>query len=237
MTREKSNNKKQRKQQRELERNKQQQRMKWMIVTGSIVIVAFIVLAIVFAPKPKPVEFAYHELPILGSPTAPVKIVEFGDFKCPACQFFSQQIEPLLKQDFIDDGTAALYFMNYPFIGPDSYTAALAGQSIYHQNNNEFWKYYDAIYRDQGDETIQWATPEFLVELAKKEKLNIDYDKLHKEITSQTYADEVNEHNQIAQRLVTSTPTLFINGVKFEDFSDYRSLKNAIQKALDEAKE
>ncbi len=220
---------------RAIEKRKQQDRKRWLFFAIIIVAAAAVAAAVVFTPKPKPVAFDYAALPMLGAADAPVKIVEFGDFKCPACRYFSQEIKPQLVRDYMDQGKAALYFINHTIIGPDSFAAAMAGQSIYHQNKKEFWAFYDAIYKNQGDERQLWATPEFLVELAKTSQLQVDYEKLKQDIESEAYADEVIKQNAKAEKLVSATPTLFINGVKFTDFADYDKLKKAIAKAEKEA--
>lgn len=205
-------------------------RLLW--ITSALVIVIFIAVVAVLS-KPKPYEFAYSGLPVLGDPNAPVKIVEFGDYKCPSCQYFSQQIEPKLKADFIDKGLVSLYFMNFTIIGPDSVTAALAGQSVYHQSNDAFWKFYDTVYKNQGDEKTAWATPQALTDLARKANLNIDYDKLLSDINAKTYKNEVDEHQAAALKLrLNSTPSVFINGKLFNSGLDYDKLKAEIEKAL-----
>lgn len=217
---------------RNLNHQNQQKKMKtliWLTISCFIAIAAIILIVNI---KSNPVQFAYDKLPVLGDPKAPVKIVEFGDYKCPSCQYFSQQIEPQLKKEYIDTGIASLYFMDFTIIGPDSYTAALAAHSIYHQSNESYWKYYDAIYKNQGDEKVQWATPEFLTDLARKQNIAVDYDKMLKEIQSRAYASEVDENNNMAKKAgVSGTPTLFINGKKFENAFDYNALKTAIENA------
>jgi protein-disulfide isomerase len=40
--------------------------------------------------------FSYAGQPGIGSPNAPVKLMEFGDFKCPACKAFHDTIYPQL---------------------------------------------------------------------------------------------------------------------------------------------
>ncbi|SFS63828.1 Thioredoxin [Paenibacillus sp. BC26] len=216
---------------RAMEKQKQKERKRWIFFCICFAAIAAVVIAVIFAPKPKPVAFDYQQLPMLGSADAPVKIVEFGDFKCPACRYFSQEIKPKLLQDYIDKGEVAFYFMNHTIIGPDSFAAAVAGQSVYHQNPKEFWKYYDAIYKNQGDERVAWATPSFLVELAKNAQLQVDYEKLMRDIENEAYANEVIAHNEKAEKLISATPTLFINGVKYVDFADYDKLKREIAKA------
>ncbi|MCR8632647.1 MULTISPECIES: DsbA family protein [Paenibacillus] len=221
------------KEQRKLEAQKQQRTTRRLIWITGIFIVAIIAAVIIFQPKAAPVEIAYDTMPSLGQANAPVKIVELGDYKCPSCQYFSQQFEPQIKKDYVDKGLASFHFMNFTIIGPDSNTAALAGQSVFHQNNDAYWKFYDALYKNQGDEKVQWATPQFLVDLAKKENLPIDYDKLMLDITSKKYQNEVDAHNAFARKnQVNSTPTLFINGKKFDNSMDYNAIKAAIDKAV-----
>jgi protein-disulfide isomerase len=227
-----SHSKKANRREQRIQQAKQQALMKRLIwITAACVIVIAAVIALV-QYKPKPLVLQYDQLPVLGDTKAPVKIVEFGDYKCPTCQYFSQNIEPQIKKDFVDKGTASFYFMNFTIIGPDSNTAALAAQSVFHQNKDEFWKYYDILYKNQGNEKIQWATPQFLTDLAKKEGLSVDYDKLLKDINDKTYQKEVDEHNAFANKNhFNSTPTILINGKKIDNGTDYNAIKSAIEKA------
>lgn len=226
------------KEQRQLQAKKEARSRKLTWITLAVVAV-FIVgaITVLAQSKSKPLEVAYDQLPVLGEKTAPVKIVELGDFKCPTCQWFSQTIEPQLKKDFIDKGTASLYFMNFTIIGEDSKTAALAGQAVFHQSNDEYWKYYDALYKNQGDEKVAWATPQFLTDVARKAGLKIDYDKLQNDIVSKTYQKELDEQNAFADRnRFNGTPTLLINGRIYTKALDYATLKAEIEKAAQEAK-
>ncbi|MFC4100143.1 DsbA family protein [Paenibacillus xanthanilyticus] len=221
---------------RQHEAQKKKQRMRWIMGLTAVVFVGLIALAIAFKPSDI-VDFDYEALPLSGQADAPVKIVEFGDYKCPVCQTFSQTIVPQIEKDFVDSGDVGLYFANFQFIGPDSFTAAYAAQSVYHQNKDEFWKYYDLIYKNQGPETEQWATVDFLVKLAQDNNIAVDYDTLRSDIENATYADEVEDHNGLARSSkVTGTPSIFINGEKFDNVMDYGAIKSAIEKALSEAK-
>ena len=84
---------------------------------------------------------------------------------------------------------------------------------------------------------MPWATPQFLTDLARKEGLPIDYDKLLSDITGKTYQKEVDAHNSFARtNRVSSTPTLFINGKQFDNANDYNALKAAIEEARLSAK-
>ncbi|QHT63978.1 DsbA family protein [Paenibacillus lycopersici] len=208
--------------------------MRKLIWGTAVVVVLGIIAAVIFTPKSNPTDFDYASLPVLGKTDAPVKIVEFGDYKCPSCQYFSQQVKPQLEKEYIDTGKAAMYFMDFPFIGPDSTTAALAAHAVFHQSNDAFWKYYDLLYKNQPDEKTLWATTDYLVQLAKDNKLDVDYDKMKTDIDKQTYIKEIDKGESTAHKAnVQSTPTLFINGKEYTgDFSNYGQLKEAVEKAL-----
>ncbi|MBM7563285.1 DsbA family protein [Paenibacillus sacheonensis] len=213
---------------------KQRKTTRKLIWITAAVVVLGIIAAVIFTPRSNPTDFDYAKLPVLGKADAPVKIVEFGDYKCPSCQVFSQQVKPLLEKDYIDTGKVALYFKDFAFIGPDSFTAAGAAHSVFHQSNDAFWKYYDALYKNQPDEKTLWATSDYLVQLAKDNDIGVDLDQLKKDIDGKTYEKDVKKSNSDANKAhVQSTPTLFINGKEFTgSFASYAQLKQAIDKEL-----
>ncbi len=174
----------------------------------------------------------YENQPMLGNPDAPVKIVEFGDFKCPSCKFFTDNFFPQIKQEFIDTGIASFYFINFQFLAPDSLTAGIAAEAVYHQNKEAFWEYYKAIYQLQGDERTAWATPDFLVNVARNLNLQIDYEKLRQDIEDKTYEKQVLDDNRLAAEYgVSSTPSVFVNGKKIEQIRDFDVIRKAVLEA------
>jgi protein-disulfide isomerase len=206
-----------------------------MLAAGAVLAIALIVFAVIQANKPaKGFPFDYASQPTIGQANAPVKIAEFGDFKCPICKTFATTVYPQLKKDFIDTGKVQMSFINFQIID-GSTPAALAAESVYHQNKAAFWPYYDAIYKNQQDEKIDWATSDYLSNLAKTEKLPIDYDLLKKDIDGKVYEKDVTADNVIASNTkITGTPSLFINGffLSFSETMDYAKLKAAIEKEL-----
>ncbi|WP_051286900.1 DsbA family protein [Paenibacillus taiwanensis] len=184
------------------------------------------------------VDFKLEGQPILGSPEAKVTVVEFGDYKCPACKFWEDTNYKQLKADFIDTGKIQFSFMNYPFIAPDSRTAALAGEAVYAHNPEAFWAYHEAIYAGQKDEREQWATPEYLVEIAKQAVPDLDSAQLLKQIQDETYKKEVDQDLAFVQQAKPQgTPAFYINGKEFTgQWDSYPALKQAIEDALAAAK-
>jgi protein-disulfide isomerase len=211
------------------------------IMIFSLAAVAIIVIAVIIgtqvqnpnANQSEVFELPYDTQPVLGSKDAPVQIVEFGDYKCPACQVFDQNIVPQLQKDFIDKGTVALYFMNYPFIGPDSNNAAVAGEAVYQQDEEQFWSFHHALYESQGPESEIWATKERLLDLAAQYTKGLDLEKLEEDIEEKTFKSEVESDKQLLNQYgFKGTPTLFINGKEVENPFDYNEIKAMIEEAV-----
>lgn len=223
----------------ELEKKRQTTRiLVWSLSAG---LVAVIVLLAIFWPKPAPLALDYENMPTIGSPEAKVKLVEFGDYKCPVCARFSQDIMSKIKTEFVDTGKISFSYQNWTIISPnaDSFTAAMAGQAIYRQSNEAFWKYNDAMFKNQNPNEYQiWATEAYILDLAKSEGLEIDHDLLRKDLESRKYAGEVNSQNNFARKKnFTGTPTVLINGERLPDSValNYDNLKAAIEAALQKA--
>lgn len=206
------------------------------IITLLVVFIGVGIYALVQSFQPvvkQSVDMNISDQPVIGDPNAPVTVVEFGDYKCPACKNFHDTVYPLLKKDYIDTGKVKMVFRNFQFLGEDSITAGMIGRSIYKQKPEAFWKYYDLIYQNQQEETAVWATPEFILPLVEKHIPEVDTNQISKELKEKTYEQDVIKDNQYAQSLqLSSVPSVFVNGVEIDDSLNYRALKDEIEKEL-----
>lgn len=171
--------------------------------------------------------------PLLGDPDATVEIIAFEDLKCPACRNFEESIFPRLEQDFIETGKAKFRFVNFAIpLGPDSVTAAIAGECVFEQDPEAFWTYKTVLYRLQGPESQRWATPSRLTDIAKEYVPEVDADALRSCIDEERYAEQVQAERAMGVAAgVTGTPSIFVNGVKVDNFS-YDNISAAINTAL-----
>ncbi|HXI13266.1 MAG TPA: thioredoxin domain-containing protein [Thermoanaerobaculia bacterium] len=86
--------------------------------------------------------------PSTGPARAPVSIVEFSDFQCPACRRSAMYMKPILKKY----GDAVRYTrFDLPLMShhPWAFPAAVAGRAIHRQNPDKFWLFKDAVYDNQ----------------------------------------------------------------------------------------
>ena len=102
--------------------------------------------------------------PIIGNKSAPITIVEFGDFQCKFCGRFATQTEPALNTTYIQTGKVNLVFKHFVTHGPDSLNAALASQCG--NDQGKFWNFYEKLYNNQGEENSGWANIDNLKKFA-----------------------------------------------------------------------
>ncbi len=151
-------------------------------------------------------------VPSLGSDSAKVNFIEFGDYQCPFCERFFQQTEPQLIQDYVNSGKVKFYFMDFQFLGPDSQTL---GQGAWCANEQgKYYEYHDYVYSNQGQENSGWATPDKVKTMAASIS-GLDVQKFGSCLDSKKYVSRVQELTSLGQTSgVSGTPSTFIGNSK-----------------------
>jgi protein-disulfide isomerase len=104
--------------------------------------------------------------PVLGNPSSPITIIQFGDFQCGFCGRFARDTEPQINQTYVQTGKINLVFKHFVTHGPDSMSAAIASQCANEQGG--FWKFYELLYGNQGEENSGWASVDNLKKFASQ---------------------------------------------------------------------
>ena len=103
--------------------------------------------------KPSPIELVddlrIGGAPALGSPTAPLTIVEFSDFECPYCRRFHQQVLGPLETDYISTGLVRFVHKDLPlpFHAQADLSARVARCS---QDQGDYWQTYKRLFDRQA---------------------------------------------------------------------------------------
>lgn len=100
------------------------------------------------SPSLKDILASLEKGPALGSPSAPVTIVEFSDFRCSFCKKFWADTLPKLKKSYFEKGTAQFIFRHFAILGKQSEQAALASECAAEQG--KFWQYHDKLFSNQA---------------------------------------------------------------------------------------
>ena len=143
----------------------------------------------------------------LGSPNAPVRLVEFADLQCPFCRDYTLQTLPQLVQDYVRSGKVRMEFRDLAFLGKDSVTAGRHAAAAGEQN--KLWNFIDVFYYNQGEENSGYVTPSFLHSIDKA--AGVDSAKADAFAASAASATPIKQANAVGDQLgVQSTPTVFV---------------------------
>ncbi len=146
--------------------------------------------------------------PVLGETSAPITIVQFGDFQCRFCGRFARDTVSPVNQTYIQTGKVDLVFKHFVTHGPDSMTAAMASQCANEQG--KFWSFYKILYGNQGEENSGWASANNLKKFASQ-IYGLDSQKFNSCLNSQKYKSFV--ENDTAFAIASGyqgTPTFII---------------------------
>jgi protein-disulfide isomerase len=174
-----------------------------------------------------------------GDPNAPVTILEFGDYECPACGTFTLTIQPQVELNYVTPGKAKFVFYDFPLVSihPTSFIAARAARCAIDQDR--FWQYHEELYRKQNSWVPQANPINTFIGYAKD--LGMDADAFGACLNSDKYADVVTANLKLAEQLgLNSTPTIMVGLEKGmprrlgDDFS-YKAVAALIDQVLAEA--
>jgi protein-disulfide isomerase len=173
----------------------------------------------------------------LGNPDAPIKIMEFGDYQCPSCRFFQQQIKPRIDLTYIKDGHAQFVFFDFPLsIHPHAFLAARAARCAGDQGGSEpYFKYHDALFGNQPTWAISAQPARLFVDYAQG--IGLDEDVFEACLRSDRFADVVTANLRFAEELnLPGTPSVLVQGQGLPrrvDWSTLDGLFSAITAAVD----
>ena len=148
--------------------------------------------------------------PILGDPSAPITIVEFGDYQCHQCYNWFHNTKPAINENYIAEGKAKLVFVDLAFLGRDSPTAAQASYCA--EDQGMYWDYHDLLYNSQESHIDNgWANSERLKAFAFS--LGLDMDLFESCLDSNKYSKRVQYNVEQAKKHgVRGTPNFIIVG-------------------------
>ncbi|MBH0157170.1 MAG: DsbA family protein [Bacillota bacterium] len=174
--------------------------------------------------------------PTIGDAKADVQVVEFGDYKCPACKAWSAQIFPKLQKDFIDTGKVKFSFINVLFHGEESELASIAGESVFAQDEEAFWIFNKKMFEEQPAENHDgaWITTDKILEVLSKNTPEIDREKVKQDMESKATLEEVSKDIELVKEYkVEQTPSIMVNGTMLTDPFNYEELTKLIEQELE----
>tara|TARA_B100002051_G_C16598968_1_gene566930 strand:- start:3 stop:584 length:582 start_codon:yes stop_codon:yes gene_type:complete len=190
-------------------------------ILQTIIVIIFCYFPIATQAEIKPI--------IEGSNDAKIKIIIFESLTCSHCANFHKKIYPSLKKDFIDKGHVSIEFKNFPLD-----MAAFNGSKIAHCKNDGNSEILHYLFENQS----QWVKGSTIEDLnknleniIKKSSFNLNFNEC---LNKADIEDFILEERITGSKKykIEATPTLIINGEKFENASNYKKLKKYLEKLI-----
>ena len=175
---------------------------------------------------------ANSEIISIGSPDSKITVKVFSSLTCPACANFHSKIFYQIKKDYIDKGLVK--FEHHPF---PLDLAALNAEIVLRCNvdNNKKFELLGKIY----DKQRLWAVGSDINKINESIKkigseVDLKIDDMNNCLNNDITQDEILNHRIEAQKKydIEATPTIFLNGKKYNGKIDYKEFKKAIEKNL-----
>ena len=132
-------------------------------------------------------------------------------------------------EEYVEDGTLRIEWHDFPYLGQESLTAAVAARAA--QDQGMFWEYHDLLYRNQAG----GFSLEKLIGLAGE--AGLDVERFESDLAAPDRYTEVvaDDFREGQQRGISGTPTFVINGRVIAGLQPLELYEDAIEEARSEA--
>ena len=164
-----------------------------------------------------------------GNDNSKIKIIVFESLTCSHCANFHKNVYPNLKEEFIDKNHVYIEFKNFPLD-----MAAMNASKIAHCRNDGNSEILHYLFDNQN----QWVKGETIEELNQNIKKFIDKSDFKLDVKKCLNNSEVEDHiledriEGVKKFKLEGTPTLIINGEKFDNPTNYKKLKKFLEKLI-----
>ena len=148
----------------------------------------------------------------LGSPKAPVTMIEYAAPTCPHCAHFDETVFPFLKSNYIDTGKVYYIFRVFP-LHPSDVAAEAMARCLPADN---YFQFIDLLFRNQDQWDWENGVQDIHGGLVKMGRLaGMTPDKVDSCIGNQAVQEKINKVAENGQKRynITATPTFVIDGV------------------------
>ncbi len=196
----------------------------YTVVAGFLILFAFVAFFVfVINPSP-PIDFDALEGDgnFKGSENGEIKIVEFSDFQCPACQG-AYSVSKRIVSEYSNN--IKFTYRHFPLTNIHSYAQKAAEASECAADQGKFWEMHDLLFENNTALSLE-DMKGYADEIGVDSSVFVDC------VTSGKKASKVaGDFAYGASIGINSTPTFFIDGQKYSNMS-YETFKSIIENKL-----
>lgn len=157
---------------------------------------------------------------VLGDPKAPISIVEYASLTCPHCAEFHNNALQDIKTNYIDTGKAHLIFRDFP-LDRWAFQASVLAHSA---GKEKFFTVLEILFKKQAEWTNGSDLTAEIIKIGNM--VGISKAKFEASLADEALGESILTDRMVGanEYKVASTPTLFINGERYEGSRKYEEM-------------
>ena len=202
-----------------------------LVLVGVVALAVFGIWKMMGTPEPENVAVPALDITekdwIKGKSDAPVTLIEYTDFECPACGAYY----PILNQLSEEMGDKLkIVIRHYPLmqIHKNALPSARAVEAAGRQG--KFWEMYDLLYINQAE----WSkadNPMLSIFPSYAGRAGMDIERFRADMADTTLDDKINEDRRTGNEMdINGTPSFFLNGERLKNPTSIEEFKKAIER-------
>lgn len=164
---------------------------------------------------------------VKGKSDAPVTLIEYTDFQCPACGAYY----PILNQLSEEMGDKLkIVIRHYPLmqIHKNALPSARAAEAAGRQG--KFWEMYDLLFINQAE----WSNadnPMMSIFPSYAGRAGMDIERFRADMADTTLDDKITKDRETGNEMkINGTPSFFLNGERLKNPTSIEEFKKAIER-------
>lgn len=164
----------------------------------------------------------------LGPIDAPIQLIEYSDFQCPACAAYESVLKQI-KSEYSD--TLEFAYRHFPLrsIHPHAQLAGQAAEAAGLQG--KFWEMHEKIFETQPIWSVRPRVDDFFVDLASE--IGLDTEQFEDDLRSDIVKSAVDaDYLSAINAGVSATPTFILNGNRIPNPAGIEQFRQVLDAAL-----
>lgn len=167
-----------------------------------------------------------------GSADAPIELIEYADFQCPACRQFWVLTVQDVKSRLVSTGQVRYVFRDFPLDGPHPHARAAHHAAACASDQGSFWPMHDILFNSQGEWGQQLGSPLGMFK-GFAEQIGLDVAAYDACMGEGRFRARIQASVESGLDLgVTSTPSLIVGGRLYNGGMAYDQLKAIVDSLL-----
>ena len=165
---------------------------------------------------------------VIGAEDAAITIIEYASYSCSHCAKFAESVYPRLKEKYIDTGKVKFILRDYPLDEPSLRASQLSRCAA----KEDYESLSKVLFSTRADWAYHKNFPEKLENIAKI--LGISGEEFHECMSNKQLEEAIMTNRLDVSKAfnISSTPTLIINGKKFQGKTIFSEISEYVDKLI-----